>query len=169
MVDPETHQGDDPPTAELPALSPEDANEQDVLWEDDTDEELPARSAGVWVVGGIVALAALVIGVLLAASATSLAKGGKTPDPVTNTVVVTSTRLTEVTTTRVVTTQPPTSSKTATKKSKTKKTTSKKSTPKKSKAKKTAESTTKGGSASAKATTTSSKKTTTPATPTTTQ
>lgn len=167
MVDPETHEGDDPPTAELPALSPEITDEQDALWNDDTDEELPARSAGVWVVGGIVALAALVIGVLLAASATSLAKGGKTPVPVTNTVVVTSTRLTEVTTTQVVTTQPPTSSMTATKKSKTKKPT-KSTTPKKSKAKKTAESTTKGGSASAKATT-SSKKTTTAATPTTTQ
>lgn len=151
MVDPEEHQGDDPPTAELPALSPEDANEQDALWEDDTDEEPSSLSAGVWVVGGIVALAALVIGVLLAASATSLAKGGKTPDPVTNTVVVTSTRLTEVTTTQVVTTQPPTSSKTATKKSKTKKTTPKKTTPKKT------------GSASAKSTT-SSRKTTTPTT-----
>lgn len=146
MVDPAEHQGDDPPTAELPALSPEDANEQDVLWEDDTDEEPSSLSAGVWVVGGIVALAALVIGVLLAASATSLAKGGKTPDPVTNTVVVTSTRLTEVATTQVVTTQPPTSSKPTTKKSKTKKTTPKKT-----------------GSASAK-TTTSSRKTTTPTT-----
>ena len=117
-----------------------------MLWDDDadddTDEGPSVRSTGVWVIGGIVALAAIVIGVLLAASATSLAKGGKTPDPVTNTVVVTSTRLTEVTTTRVVTTQPPTSSNPATKKAATK----------------TAESTTKGGSVSAKATTTSPKK-----------
>lgn len=147
MVDPDTHQGDDPPTAELPALSPEGTLEQDVLWDDDadddTDEGPSVRSTGVWVIGGIVALAAIVIGVLLAASATSLAKGGKTPDPVTNTVVATSTRLTEVTTTRVVTTQPPTSSNPATKKAATK----------------TAESTTKGGSVSAKATTTSPKKT----------
>ena len=149
MVDPEEHQGDDPPTAELPALSPEGTLEQDVLWDDDTDEGPSVRSTGVWVIGGIVALAAIVIGVLLAASATSLAKGGKTPDPVTNTVVVTSTRLTEVTTTRVVTTQPPTSSNPATKKAATKKSTTKK----------TAESTTKGGSVSAKATTTSPKKT----------
>lgn len=148
MVDPEEHQGDDPPTAELPALSPENTDEQDALWDDDMGEEIPARSVGVWVVGGIVALAALVIGVLLAASATSLAKGGKTPDPVTNTVVVTSTRLTEVTTTRVVTTQPTTSSKTS----------SSKTSPKKTTAKKT---TTKSGSASAKATKTSSKKATT--------
>ena len=144
MVDPEEHQGDDPPTAELPALSPEGTLEQDVLWDDDadddTDEGPSVRSTGVWVIGGIVALAAIVIGVLLAASATSLAKGGKTPDPVTNTVVVTSTRLTEVTTTRVVTTQPPTSSNPATKKAATK-------------------TTTKGGSVSAKATTTSPKKT----------
>lgn len=156
MVDPETHQGDNPPTAELPALSPEDTHEQDALWEDDTDEEPSSPGAGVWVVGGIVALAALVIGALLAASATSLAKGGKTPDPVTNTVVVTSTRLTEVTTTQVVTTQPPTSSKTTTKKTATKKTTTKKSKTKKTTPKKT-------GSASAK-TTTSSRKTTTPTT-----
>lgn len=152
MVDPEEHQGDDPPTAELPALSPEGTLEQDVLWDDDAGEGASVRSTGVWVIGGIVALAAIVIGVLLAASATSLAKGGKTPDPVTNTVVVTSTRLTEVTTTRVVTTQPPTSSNPATKKAATK----------------TAESTTKGGSVSAKATTTSPKKapkkTTTPTT-----
>lgn len=144
MVDPEEHQGDDPPTAELPALSPESTLEQDVLWDDDadddTDEGPSVRSTGVWVIGGIVALAAIVIGVLLAASATSLAKGGKTPDPVTNTVVVTSTRLTEVTTTRVVTTQPPTSSNPATKKAATK-------------------TTTKGGSVSAKATTTSPKET----------
>lgn len=140
MVDPDTHQGDDPPTAELPALSPEGTLEQDVLWDDDTDEGPSVRSTGVWVIGGIVALAAIVIGVLLAASATSLAKGGKTPDPVTNTVVVTSTRLTEVTTTRVVTTQPPTSSNPATKKAATK-------------------TTTKGGSVSAKATKTSPKKT----------
>ncbi|WP_141760512.1 hypothetical protein [Corynebacterium sp. HMSC074A01] len=147
MVDPEEHQGDAPPTAELPALSPEGTLEQDVLWDDDMDDDAgegaSVRSTGVWVIGGIVALAAIVIGVLLAASATSLAKGGKTPDPVTNTVVVTSTRLTEVTTTRVVTTQPPTSSNPATKKAATK----------------TAESTTKGGSVSAKATTTSPKKT----------
>ena len=143
MVDPEEHQGDDPPTAELPALSPEGTLEQDVLWDDDAGEGASVRSTGVWVIGGIVALAAIVIGVLLAASATSLAKGGKTPDPVTNTVVVTSTRLTEVTTTRVVTTQPTTSSNPATKKAATK----------------TAESTTKGGSVSAKATTTSPKKT----------
>lgn len=152
MVDPEEHQGDDPPTAELPALSPEGTLEQDVLWDDDAGEGASVRSTGVWVIGGIVALAAIVIGVLLAASATSLAKGGKTPDPVTNTVVVTSTRLTEVTTTRVVTTQPTTSSNPATKKAATK----------------TAESTTKGGSVSAKATTTSPKKapkkTTTPTT-----
>ncbi|MDK8306445.1 hypothetical protein QP866_06185 [Corynebacterium imitans] len=152
MVDPEEHQGDDPPTAELPALSPEGTLEQDVLWDDDAGEGSSVRSTGVWVIGGIVALAAIVIGVLLAASATSLAKGGKTPDPVTNTVVVTSTRLTEVTTTRVVTTQPTTSSNPATKKAATK----------------TAESTTKGGSVSAKATTTSPKKapkkTTTPTT-----
>lgn len=140
MVDPEEHQGDDPPTAELPALSPEGTLEQDVLWDDDAGEGASVRSTGVWVIGGIVALAAIVIGVLLAASATSLAKGGKTPDPVTNTVVVTSTRLTEVTTTRVVTTQPPTSSNPATKKAATK-------------------TTTKGGSVSAKATTTSPKKT----------
>ena len=152
MVDPEEHQGDDPPTAELPALSPEGTLEQDVLWDDDAGEGASVRSTGVWVIGGIVALAAIVIGVLLAASATSLAKGGKTPDPVTNTVVVTSTRLTEVTTTRVVTTQPTTSSNPATKTAATK----------------TAESTTKGGSVSAKATTTSPKKapkkTTTPTT-----
>ena len=147
MVDPEEHQGDDPPTAELPALSPEGTLEQDVLWDDDTDEGPSVRSTGVWVIGGIVALAAIVIGVLLAASATSLAKGGKTPDPVTNTVVVTSTRLTEVTTTRVVTTQPPTSSKATSSK-----TSSSKTPPKK---------TTKSGSASVNATKTSSKKATT--------
>ncbi|MCG7279480.1 hypothetical protein MHJ95_10890 [Corynebacterium imitans] len=152
MVDPEEHQGDAPPTAELPALSPESTLEQDVLWDDDTVEERPAPSVGVWVVGGIVALAALVIGVLLAASATSLAKGGKTPDPVTNTVVVTSTRLTEVTTTRVVTTQPTTSSKETSSK-----TSSSKTPPKKTTAKKT----TKSGSASVNATKTSSKKATT--------
>ena len=152
MVDPEDHQGDDPPTAELPALSPEGTLEQDVLWDDDAGEGASVRSTGVWVVGGIVALAAIVIGVLLAASATSLAKGGKTPDPVTNTVVVTSTRLTEVTTTRVVTTQPPTSSKATSSK-----TSSSKTPPKKTTAKKT----TKSGSASVNATKTSSKKATT--------
>lgn len=152
MVDPEEHQGDDPPTAELPALSPEGTLEQDVLWDDDADEGASVRSTGVWVIGGIVALAAIVIGVLLAASATSLAKGGKTPDPVTNTVVVTSTRLTEVTTTRVVTTQPTTSSKATSSK-----TSSSKTPPKKTTAKKT----TKSGSASVNATKTSSKKATT--------
>ncbi len=152
MVDPEEHQGDDPPTAELPALSPEGTLEQDVLWDDDAGEGASVRSTGVWVIGGIVALAAIVIGVLLAASATSLAKGGKTPDPVTNTVVVTSTRLTEVTTTRVVTTQPPTSSKATSSK-----TSSSKIPPKKTTAKKT----TKSGSASVNATKTSSKKATT--------
>lgn len=152
MVDPEEHQGDDPPTAELPALSPEGTLEQDVLWDDDAGEGASVRSTGVWVVGGIVALAAIVIGVLLAASATSLAKGGKTPDPVTNTVVVTSTRLTEVTTTRVVTTQPPTSSKA---------TSSKTSSPKTPPKKTTAKKTTKSGSASVNATKTSSKKATT--------
>lgn len=151
MVDPEEHQGDDPPTAELPALSPEGTLEQDVLWDDDAGEGASVRSTGVWVVVGIVALAAIVIGVLLAASATSLAKGGKTPDPVTNTVVVTSTRLTEVTTTRVVTTQPPTSSKATSSK-----TSSSKTPPKKTTAKKT----TKSGSASVNATKTSSKKAT---------
>lgn len=156
MVDPEEHQGDDPPTAELPALSPESTLEQDVLWDDDADDDndegASVRSTGVWVIGGIVALAAIVIGVLLAASATSLAKGGKTPDPVTNTVVVTSTRLTEVTTTRVVTTQPTTSSKATSSK-----TSSSKTPPKKTTAKKT----TKSGSASVNATKTSSKKATT--------
>ena len=152
MVDPEEHQGDDPPTAELPALSPEGTLERDVLWDDDAGEGASVRSTGVWVIGGIVALAAIVIGVLLAASATSLAKGGKTPDPVTNTVVVTSTRLTEVTTTRVVTTQPPTSSKATSSK-----TSSSKTPPKKTTAKKT----TKSGSASVNATKTSSKKATT--------
>ena len=38
MVDPEEHQGDDPPTAELPVTSPENTDEQDVLWDDDMDE-----------------------------------------------------------------------------------------------------------------------------------